>query len=1518
MSSPNEQLPEHAIALVGMAGRFPGARDVGSLWANMLAGREGAQAIPGEQLDPAVTEAMRQDPAYVAFRGVMPDYDRFDAEFFGVSPMEAQVMDPQQRVLLELAYAALEDSGHGARSEAGKVGVYVGANWNRYRSHCIDSRPDVVASFGEFSTALANESDFLATRISHKLDLRGPSATVSTACSTSLVAITEAARALLNRSCDLALAGGASITVPTMAGYRHEPGGMLSRDGHCKPFDADCSGTTFSDGAAVVVLRRLEDALRDGDEIHAVVRGFAVNNDGADKVSFSAPSLAGQAEVLRAAYEHAEVDPSSVGYVEAHGTATPMGDPIEVAALARVFGAGEAACALGSVKSGVGHLVHAAGVTGFLMAAMAVKHGVIPPTLHFQSPNPRLQLDRTPFYVSQTARRWEDGRSPRRAGVSSFGVGGTNAHVVLEQPPTPVAPPASHAAELLCLSAKTPAALDERIAAIQACLADDGAEPVALRDVAHTLAVGREPLAHRAAFVLTPEEAARPWPEPTTRLVADRGRALVFTFPGLGVERAGMAAALYETDDAFRDALDACLVIAREHDCAAVEAALLRADATAEAADLRVAKPALFAFEYALAASLESRGLVPSALLGCSLGEYTAAVLAGVLTLRDAVALLIRSGWRSAAAPAGKLVTAYCTQAELEAAGCDGVWVAAEHAPDVLALAGPPDAVEAVEQRLRSAGVRVEPLRGDRAFHSPLMAGCAEALERDLADIELSPPTRRLVSASLGRELTDAEAVDPGYWARIVSAPIQFALALDHVGTMEDCVLLEVGPGGSLTALAMIHPVGAGRAPTAALPSAGFGDARAESLRAVGEAWAAGAALTTATPRAGGARRVSLPTYPFARTLHWIEPGAPQADASPTAAAQTGVAPEAAAASSAPDVPERLSAVVEQVAGVELDCDASEAWAELDFDSLDLTQLAIALRREFEVEVGFRDLMERHTSPRALTAWLRENVRSDGPGGALADEPPSQDEAPDVASGTRAGPSTRIERSTDALDGLEPRQRAYLERFVRDYAARTAGSKASVQANRARLADPRVVSGFDPAWKEIVYPIVTDRSRGSRIWDVDGNEYIDFTNGYGSIFFGHSPDFVTEAVREQLDKGIEIGPQSVLTGEVAQLFCEVTGNERVAFANTGSEAVMAALRIARTVTGRDKVVMFEGAYHGVHDEVVSRAGPGGRGLPGAPGIPRSHVGEAIVLPYGEDESLARIEELAPQLAGVLVEPVQSRRPSLQPKAFLHKLREVTAAHGSALILDEVVTGFRTHPAGIRALYDIDADMSTYGKVVGGGYPIGVLAGSARFLDTLDGGAWRFGDDSVPEVGVTFFAGTFVRHPVALAAARAVLRRLRAEGPGLQAERGERMTELTSAVNAAMRRMQAPLQVESFYSVAFMRAESGQRWASLVYAGLRHRGFHIWEGFPFFLTTSHTSEDVDKFVASLTEVVAELLEVGLLRPSQAPHAPDAAADERGPAPGARLGRRADGTVAWFVPDLDRPGKYREHSEQPQPR
>lgn len=505
----------------------------------------------------------------------------------------------------------------------------------------------------------------------------------------------------------------------------------------------------------------------------------------------------------------------------------------------------------------------------------------------------------------------------------------------------------------------------------------------------------------------------------------------------------------------------------------------------------------------------------------------------------------------------------------------------------------------------------------------------------------------------------------------------------------------------------------------------------------------------------------------------------------------------------------------------------------------------------------------------------------------------------------RPNAGARIERSVGDRHRTTPQQQDFLRDFFAAYAKRTARSKAFAQEHRQHLADPRVVTGFHPVWKEIVYPIVTVRSRGARLWDVDGNEYLDLLNGFGSILFGHSPEFLTAAVREQLEQGIEIGPQTPLAGEVAKLFCELTGNERVSFANTGSEAVMAALRIARTVTGRDKVVMFEGSYHGIFDEVLARPGAHGVGSPASPGVPPAHVGEMIVLPYGEAASLEAIEQLGGRLAGVLVEPVQGRHPDLQPREFLVRLREITRASGAALILDEVVTGFRSHPGGIQALFGIDADIALYGKVVAGGYPIGMVAGKARFLDALDGGQWRFGDDSVPEAGVTFFAGTFVRHPIALAAARATLLRIRELGVALQDGLAARTAGLVAQINACLGEAGVGMRVETFRSAFFLSVQSSEPWSSLLFAMLRHRGIHIWEQFPCFLTTSHTDEDVDFVVRCVRESVGSLQRAGLLT-----HKAAAKSTPGAPVAGARLGRRADGSPAWFVADAAAKGGYRD--------
>ncbi|MDP8910325.1 MAG: aminotransferase class III-fold pyridoxal phosphate-dependent enzyme, partial [Chloroflexota bacterium] len=483
-----------------------------------------------------------------------------------------------------------------------------------------------------------------------------------------------------------------------------------------------------------------------------------------------------------------------------------------------------------------------------------------------------------------------------------------------------------------------------------------------------------------------------------------------------------------------------------------------------------------------------------------------------------------------------------------------------------------------------------------------------------------------------------------------------------------------------------------------------------------------------------------------------------------------------------------------------------------------------------------------------------------------------------------------------ATGGLTPRQEQGVQAFVDRYTRRTAGSKRSTAANRPHLADPRTAAGFRPMWKEIVYPIVTVRSSGARVWDVDGNEYVDLTNGFGAIMFGHNPGFVRDAVRAQLDEGIEIGPQSPLAGEVAARVSEMVRMDRVAFCNTGSEAVTAAIRLARTVSGRDRIAMFAGAYHGIFDEVLVRPA-GGRAMPIAPGIPPSMLDNVVVLEYGSDDALEYLRAHSQELAAVLVEPVQSRRPELQPREFLHELRRLTETSGTALVFDEIVTGFRTHPGGAQAIFGVRADMATYGKVVGGGLPIGLITGRREYIDALDGGAWDYGDDSVPEVGVTFFAGTFVRHPLALAAARAVLGHLEEKGPDLQRGLNLRTTEFASRLDAHARSVGAPVRITHFSSWVYLTFPSDVPTAGLFFAMMRDRGVHIWEGRCLFLTTAHTDADLELVFQAFRDSIAELQAADLLPGADEP-----------PVPGARRGHDPDGREAWFVPDLARPGEY----------
>jgi len=859
------------------------------------------------------------------------------------------------------------------------------------------------------------------------------------------------------------------------------------------------------------------------------------------------------------------------------------------------------------------------------------------------------------------------------------------------------------------------------------------------------------------------------------------------------------------------------------------------------------------------------------------------------MTYADAARLVALRGDAMQKMAPGGMLSVVCGEEEARAFCGEGVELAALNSPTVTVLAGPNAVLDALEARLAKQGLKSKRLRTSHAFHSAMMEPAVAAMREAIRGTRLSAPQRTIVSTVTGRVLTAVEAQDKEYWARQLRETVRFSAALDALSAMPPVVALEVGPGTALATLALQHEQSARLPVRAALPGAGAEEtAETELLAAIGHCWVHGAAVEWEREwPAPHPRRVALPTYPFERTRHWV-------DIAPSAAV------EARAGAAAPDasVEARIVAVLEDTSGFDLKSASRDAaFSELGFDSLLLTQVSTALRRAFGVEVSFRVLLEEATNIAALSARLATAV----PATATAAAP-----APKK---TQHTPGTRITREPASAHSLQPAQRAFIEKLISEYVAATSASKAFTQQHRKRLADPRTVSGFNPLWKEMVYPIVTDRSKGSRVWDVDGREYIDFINGFGPIFFGHSPDFVTEAVLRQIESGIETGPQSPLAGEVAELFCEMTGNERVAFANTGSEGVIAALRLARTVTGREKVVMFEGAYHGIIDEVIVRAGRDGVGLPASPGVPRSHTANMIVLPYGTDESLARVRALAPELAAVIVEPVQSRHPGLVPVEFLRELRAITAASESALIFDEVVTGFRVHPGGVQALFDIRADLAVYGKVVAGGYPIGLLGGRARFLDALDGGDWQYGDDSIPEVGVTFFAGTFVRHPVALAAAKAVLLRLRREGPALQEGVAARTTKLVGDLRSYFASIRANVTIEGFSSYFYLAVGPDEPYGSLLFYMMRLAGIHAWEFRPAFVTTAHTDADLNAYKAAVIRAVTQLVRAGLLRGDVA--ALDRVAAGPGttpPVPGARLGKDRDGMPAWFVPDPEREGRF----------
>jgi phthiocerol/phenolphthiocerol synthesis type-I polyketide synthase E len=879
------------VAVIGLAGRFPGAPTLDQFWRNVASGVESITFFDAEELAAAgVSRADLADPRYVPARGVLDRADWFDAAFFEKSATEALVLNPQHRLFLECAWEALEHAGYAPGTVRGAVGIYAGCSSSDHLAR-LRARADLFDLVGGFFAQIANDPDFLATRVSYELNLQGPSLTVQTACSTSLVAVHVACQSLVNGECDLALAGGVTVSGEQRVGYRYQEQGIYAPDGHCRPFDADAKGTVSGGGIGLVVLKRLTDARADGDTVHAVIRGSAVNNDGSVKVGFTAPSVEGQSRVISEALAVADVPAETIGYVEAHGTGTFIGDPIEVAALTHAFRASTSArrfCALGSVKANVGHLSAAAGVTGLIKAVLALRHATLPPSPYFRRPNPEARFDESPFYVNTEPLPWPPGATPRRAGVSSLGIGGTNAHVVLEEaPPAPASGP-SRPWQVLCVSAKTATALDAATGNLLDYLRTTPAADVA--DVAYTLQMGRAAFSHRRAIVgrnrteLVADASGPAAPTVCVGVVSGSPARPVFMFPGVSAQHVNMAADLYCDDRPFREDVDRCLTMAEDGLGRDVLARMYQARDPVDSGALdrpELTHLSLFVVEYCLAARWIALGVRPAALIGHSLGEYAAATIAGVFTLDQALRVVQARGRLMARLPEGRMLAVPLGEREVERFVGDEVSLASVNGPGSCVLSGTTAAVTAVERRLAEEGIECRRLRFSHAPHSGMMDPMLDAFAACVRAAAPKPPTIPLVSSTTGTWLTAEQAVDPMYWAQHLRRTVRVADGLACALADADAVAIELGPGRSMSALA--RRVGPRRHPVISTLRAPNDNRSDMLLLAAGLAacWTAG--VPVAWDRYYGderRRRVPLPTYPFERRQFALEPvGASRATA---------------------------------------------------------------------------------------------------------------------------------------------------------------------------------------------------------------------------------------------------------------------------------------------------------------------------------------------------------------------------------------------------------------------------------------------------------------------------------------------------------------------------------------------------------------------------------------------------------------------------------------------------------------
>lgn len=1559
------------IAIIGYDCRFPkGANDPEKFWSLLSEGYDAVTEIPKDRFD--INEFYSEDggigKTYTKYSSLLDsNIKEFDNVTFEISSKEAASIDPQHRLLMSVIWNALLNAGLDIENLKGsRTGIFIGMDSLEYfKAEVFSGNTNDITPY----SLMGVSQHSAAGRIAYFYDFKGPAIVCSTACSSSLSALNIAVDSLRNRQCDMAIVAGVNLILSPEPFIGLSQFNAISSDGRCKTFDDNADGFGRGEGCGVVILKRYNDAIVDNNNIEAIVKSVSIGQDGKSN-GFFAPNGLAEQRVIEDAIRKAEVRPSDIDYIEAHGTGTSLGDFIETQALCEVFKNKKEPIKVGSVKSNIGHLEAAAGMASLIKVLLSIKHKQIPPSINITTPNHTIDWNKV--NVVRKLTDWDKTNGKRIAGISSFGISGTLAHVIVEEADEKVSLPNLHEMNnyMLTLSAKTNKSLKAYMNEMCKYLVETDKK---LCDISYSSNLTRSNCQYRYALVCnSKDEMIKGIKESleneevfkfNSNKVINKKNKIAFLFTGQGSIYKNIGKDFYENSVEYRNTFDKCCekfnkllninIIDAINNC---DDDILK--------DPKYSQPIIFSVEYSLTKVWDSLGIKPEVVIGHSIGEYAAACYSGLVSLDETIKMIsIRSKIMSNIEKNGKMVGILTSldkvESAIKATGLKNVSIAAINANKNVTISGIKDEVNKVIDELhKTERVFVNELNINQPYHSVVVKEYEEEFEELLRDIQFDFLKCKMISTVTGQVEDEKVLGDSKYWASHLSRTVDYKDAILKADEIGINIFIEIGGNATLTGLAgqCLNQ----KESNLYLPSLRDGiDNYKQLLNSLKSLYLEGIQIDfNSFYQNYKKEKILLPNYCFCGKEFWKDLNINlniREDHIKINKTDNEVVlsdnEEGRGENTVGDInlknkyENELKNMVHVIAGMELDeIDSEKELFAFGLDSLLLMTLGKQITEKYNMEIPLdvfftslntidkiaEYIADNTTVEEELTVTdMEENVDyknikeeerttvinsnatasidTDSVKVLFENQMKILNDQNEILKSILSGGMNKsvslptnnkpIEKKTnnkvknkvdvsklnyyipyhkmeiEENNSLQDLQTKYIKNLEKKYVSMTKKSKELIQNYRMVHASARNSAGFRPLYKEMIYQIIVEKGKGSKIIDVDNNELIDLTMGFGVHLFGHGPEFVKKALQEELENSMPLGPMGRLVGKVAEQISELTGVERVFFCNTGTESDMFAIRIARAVTGRKKIVCFTGSYHGTYDGLLGLPTIAEDGtivsVPMAPGINESVVKDLILLNYNSKSSLEYIEKHADEIAGVLVETVQSRRPDVQPREFLHSLRKLTFDKDIALIFDEVITGFRISAGGASEFFGVKPDIVTYGKVLGGGMPIGVVAGNAKYLDSVDGGVWYFGDDSVPRSDETrtYVAGTFCHHPMAMAAANATLKYIKDNKDVMYKELNEKTEKFVNRINTFFDEENIPFNAVYFGSE--FRINMG-RDMDIFYYGMLEKGVYIWEGRNCFLSMAHTSEDLDKVFEAIKATCYEMRDAGFFGEPNTPN------------------------------------------------